>query len=158
MASKEALRRALLAAQERFLDVVRGLGPDDLALPTENPDWTVHDVLAHLASAERGLLTTIERVRRGEPVPPGYSADEWNARQVSKRRTLPLSDLLAEQAAGRVATVRALEDLPEAELRLVGQHISGEVLSVEALFARIASHQDEHLAQILRACRSRIGP
>ena len=68
MASKEALRRALLAAQERFLDVVRGLGPDDLALPTENPDWTVHDVLAHLASAERGLLTTIERVRRGEPV------------------------------------------------------------------------------------------
>ena len=61
------------------------------------PGWTVRELLAHLADAERGMLGQAQRTVRGEPaLPEGFDLARWNRRAVEKRATASTADLLEE--------------------------------------------------------------
>jgi uncharacterized protein (TIGR03083 family) len=71
-----------------FVEVVRGLTDARLAAPVlACPDWTVHDLLAHLTGSSTDLL--VGNV-------DGITTDPWSARQVGARRTRTAGELVAE--------------------------------------------------------------
>jgi len=73
------------------------------------PEWRVRDVLAHLVGVTADVLAgNIE----------GAATDPWTAAQVDARRSLPVSDLLAEWEAAGPAFDTMLDELP---FELVGQ-------------------------------------
>jgi uncharacterized protein (TIGR03083 family) len=94
-----------------LLAVLPGLSDDDWARPTELPGWSVHDLVAHLAAAERELL--------GDPHPAPLSAYGPHvlsdfARHmedgVDARRPVPDAVVVAELAGAlelRLPVVRA---------------------------------------------------
>ncbi|HST50199.1 maleylpyruvate isomerase family mycothiol-dependent enzyme [Jatrophihabitans sp.] len=89
----------------RVADLVAPL--DDATLQTLTPacpDWTVHDVLAHLAGAASSF---------GTPDFAGVGTDPWTAGHVGSRRDTPVADLLAE----RQACLPKLEKVPLDNLR-----------------------------------------
>jgi uncharacterized protein (TIGR03083 family) len=56
---------ALLKVQyERFADVLDALTPDEWALPTDCPGWSVHDVAAHVLGGMAGRTTLSELLRQ----------------------------------------------------------------------------------------------
>ena len=65
---RDAVVSALDDAFDGFVDVVDGLDPDEWALPTDCPGWTVQDVVSHIAGTEAMLL--------GRPTPEVALSDE----------------------------------------------------------------------------------
>jgi hypothetical protein len=117
-------------------------------------EWTVKDILAHLAAWEGEALLAAERVARGEP--DGYlveeSVDDWNRRRVEERRRLPLVDVIQEFNDNRDALLAALERCPEdggaggrdwweptGRLWWLTEHDSEHVAAIQAFHARAES-------------------
>ncbi len=75
----------------RVADLVAPL--DAAALQTRTPacpDWTVHDVLAHLAGGAASF---------GTPSYAGIGSDGWANEHVESRQGVPVADLIAEREA-----------------------------------------------------------
>jgi uncharacterized protein (TIGR03083 family) len=92
-------------SERRVAELVSPL--DDATLDTRTPacpDWTVRDMLAHLAGGAASF---------GTPSYVGLGTDPWAAEHVESRRGAALSDLLTER---RVCTPK-LEQLPEEDWR-----------------------------------------
>jgi uncharacterized protein (TIGR03083 family) len=68
-----------------------------------SPDWTVHDVLAHLAG---GPADALAGRMEGAPGP------EWTARHVAERRARPVAELTGEMAANQDAVAESTVDNP----------------------------------------------
>ncbi|MFE9172024.1 sterol carrier family protein [Streptomyces kebangsaanensis] len=63
-------RAAVLAQFGQVRDAVRTLAPEQLALPTRLGDWTVRDLIAHLAMTVASVGRALER---DEPAKPGLA-------------------------------------------------------------------------------------
>ncbi|MDQ1700581.1 MAG: hypothetical protein QOG34_2444 [Frankiaceae bacterium] len=84
------IARHYRSAHERIAEFARGLSDDDAGTPVPGtPQWSVHDVLAHLAAiptdALAGRLT-------------GVPTDEQTATQVAERKDRHVKELLDEWA------------------------------------------------------------
>ncbi len=141
---KTFIRQELAEARLLLLEAAAAIDDETAIAGTENPQWRVRDILAHLAGAERGLLRTVERfLARGE-LPPGFSLDIWNQRQVEKRQPAGVADLVAELAASRDEAWAMLDRLSDSEMDVAGLHPAGLPTTVAGLFLTIAYHELDH--------------
>jgi len=107
------------AEYERFLALLRALGPDDWDRPTDCTRWTVKDVAAHIVGETEAFASLPEfvhqwrhaaRVRR--EIGAHHLIDGVNEVEVRDRRSLSQAQLI-ERMAGRVdAAVRLRARLP----------------------------------------------
>lgn len=80
------------ACRERIAELVRDLPDDRAALRVAaTPEWTVHDVVAHLT----GIVADINAGKAD-----GVGSPARTAAQVDEREGVPIPDLLAEWSAG----------------------------------------------------------
>ena len=147
----ERLRAELNDSRAYLVSVAEQIGPEQALNSTENPLWNVHDLLSHLAGAERGMHATIKRFLAGEPLPEGFSLDYWNQRQVEKQKERSVSDLLAGLAASRVDTLALLDSLTDEQMQVRGMHPAGFESSVGGIFKVIAHHERIHGQEIALA-------
>lgn len=114
--SKDALLREMEAGFADLLSTVDGLSEEQMTRVWYG-DWSVRDILAHIAGWHREEIAMLERMARGErPVPESadYTDDDaWNARFVAKWRAASAGEVLAELKASKEAYVAAAERLPE---------------------------------------------
>ena len=114
--SKDALLREMEAGFAGLLDAVSGLSDEQLTRAWYG-DWSVRDILAHVAGWHREEIAMLERMARGErPVPESadYTDDDaWNARFAAKWRAASAGDVLAELKASEEAYLAAASRLPE---------------------------------------------
>ena len=114
--SKDALLREMDAGFAALLDAVDGLSEEQMTRVWYG-DWSVRDILAHVAGWHREEIAMLERMARGErPVPESadYTDDDaWNARFVAKWRAASAGEVLAELKATKEAYVAAASRLPE---------------------------------------------
>ncbi|HNS01327.1 MAG TPA: maleylpyruvate isomerase family mycothiol-dependent enzyme [Anaerolineae bacterium] len=148
---KQRIITQLAEARAYLFSVAGQIGPDQALASTENPAWNVHDLLAHLAGAERGLQGTVQRFLASQPLPADFSLDRWNVRQVEKQRERSVADLLASLEASRVDTLTLLESLSEEQLAVRGQHPAGFETSVGGIFRIMALHELDHGQEIALA-------
>ena len=147
----ERLRVELNDSRACLVSVAEQIGPEQALNSTENPLWNVHDLLGHLAGAERGMQATVKRFLAGEPLPEGFSLDYWNQRQVEKQKERSVPDLLAGLAASRVDTLALLDSLTDDQLAVRGVHPAGFESSVGGIFKVIAHHERMHGQEIALA-------
>lgn len=147
----EKLSRLLNESRAYLLSVVEQVGPEQALNSTENPAWNVHDLLAHLAGAERGLQATVNRFLAGQQLPDGFSLDYWNLRQVEKQKERSVPDLVASLKASRVETLALLDSLTDEQLKVRGMHPAGFETSVSGVFKVMAMHERNHGQEIALA-------
>jgi nitroimidazol reductase NimA-like FMN-containing flavoprotein (pyridoxamine 5'-phosphate oxidase superfamily)/uncharacterized damage-inducible protein DinB len=114
------------------------------------PDaWSVRDVVAHLADAERVFAYRALSIARGDPARlPSMEQDAWAAQAAGDAR--PLQELVDEWTASRRATVHLLRGLrPDAGTQI--GVASGRPVSVRALAWIIAGHELHHRALLVEA-------
>jgi uncharacterized protein (TIGR03083 family) len=148
---KQRIRDQLAESRAYLLSVAGQISPDQVLASTENPAWNVHDLLAHLAGAERGLQGTVQRFLAGQPLPEGFSLDYWNQRQVEKQKERSVADLLAGLAASRMDTLALLDSLSDEQLAVRGLHPAGFETSVGGIFRVMAMHELDHGQEIALA-------
>jgi uncharacterized protein (TIGR03083 family) len=91
--------------RERFVGLVRGLSPDELAAPVPAcPKWTVRDVLAHQVGVARDVET---RNMDGAP------GDAWTAAQIDRTRDDTVDALVEQWDASEPAVLAFLREHPQ---------------------------------------------
>lgn len=148
---RQRIHSELAESRAYLFSVAQQIGPEQVVASTENPAWNVHDLLAHLAVAERGLQGTVQRFLAGQPLPEGFSLDYWNQRQVEKQKEHSVADLLASLAASRVDTLSLLDSLSDEQLAVRGTHPAGFETSVGGIFRVMAMHELGHGQEIALA-------
>jgi uncharacterized damage-inducible protein DinB len=151
----QALHDYVTAAHEETWAVLTHLANEDFhkhVYSTGDVEWSVRDVLAHMADAERGLLGQIRRLLVGEPtVPDDFDLNRWNRSAVRKRAGQSPQEILGDLEQAHQNILAALSQVDPALLDRVGRHPSGKLLTVDGYFRRIADHRREHTADIQRA-------
>lgn len=115
--------------------------------------WSARQLLAHLAAIEWTYPKLIERAREAPAASGGagggFDMDAYNHRQVAKRADAPISDLLAEFARNRAATIAALRDADDDLLARPARSAGGVEGTLLGVFASVSiDHVREHLADL----------
>jgi len=119
MSKAEFLDR-IRTARAELNEALSGMSADELTHEAAVGEWSVKDVLAHLAAWTGETAMAVERAARGEEVGALItgSVDEWNARRVEERRRLPLVDVVQEFTETHDRLLAALEAAPEDRIPL----------------------------------------
>ncbi len=98
----------------QLLDQVLTLGPADLSRPVPaTPEWTVHDVVAHLVSIVTGILegdypaTWLVNIGKPEAI---EDLNAWTQRMVDARRSASAAELAGEWRHGLARLMPLLRD------------------------------------------------
>jgi uncharacterized damage-inducible protein DinB len=102
MTQEETLAR--LAQSRRALhQVTEGLSEEEMTQDQVEGEWTIKDVLGHIASWDKTCLEPLQRYANGEPFQVEVIEDylAWNDDQAAAKRDLPLDVVLDELAITR---------------------------------------------------------
>src|SRR5690606_7516229 len=115
----DTLVEKLRSEGEKIVSIFSSLKEDqwDQEVYTEGATWTVHSVLSHLVTSERGLLKLFERIRQGgEGAAEDFVIDRYNAAMQERTKGIPARELLEQYKEVRASAVAWVSGLSEAEL------------------------------------------
>jgi uncharacterized protein (TIGR03083 family) len=144
--SKAELLAALRSSRDEVLALVRGLPPERLEEGRYENGWNGRQILAHIASIEWTYPRLID-IARTPPAPADQSLptrtmkggnDAYNDRQVAKRASLSVAELLAEFEANRTATIRAVEAAHDGLFAVPIRSAGGVVGPLATVFHQVA--------------------
>jgi hypothetical protein len=120
--SKAAIIARLQTERNRLEQNLAGLKREDMLKPGVVREWSVKDVLAHLADWEAHMLVWMEAARRGDPVAeiePGLNwkqFDAFNQRIYARHRDQPLEEVEAYFHDTHCQFMEMVERMPEDEM------------------------------------------
>jgi uncharacterized damage-inducible protein DinB/predicted RNase H-like HicB family nuclease len=137
-AERSGLLEQLIGLDERALTEVLAVG-----------DWTVKEVLAHIAAWDRWVLREMKRMLRGEApdITTAQNEDAFNAANVPAWRNRALEEVLAELQEARATWVAWLETLPVEEF-FRRRSFQGDNWAFPGWLKVYWRHDAEHAAQI----------
>lgn len=145
--SKARILRRLETERRRLEKNLASLSPDDMLRRGVVSDWSVKDILCHLADWEERMPIWIEASRRGDPVAcpePGLTwkqLDKLNERIYAAHRDKPLIDVLEYFRRAHVEFMEMVEAMSENEMMATGRHaFIGNSGTVYKWFAAYAAH------------------
>lgn len=151
MGDREELLGRAEEARRAFLGAVEGLTEEQMTKPAVG-EWSIKDLLAHVASWDEMALPDIRRIARGDA--PALAAfdlkrvDEYNAMIMSLRRHFSLEQARRELDISRMSLLEAVGRLPDSAL-------------AEGQFARallqICTHHDVEHTEDIQVWRKREG-
>ena len=146
----EMLLSRLAAAPAHFQALLARLEDADSVTTVAAGEWSPHEVVAHMRATNDILEPRVFQVlvRPNTPL-IGFDDDRWL--QVLGYVKLPVTDLLQTMAWRRKELVNALRNVSPEDWERSGIHEVRGPMTVYELATQIAEHEDEHLAQIVRA-------
>jgi hypothetical protein len=136
--------RTLSSQQERVLRMLEPLGDAAAAYRYAPDKWSIKEMIGHLSDCERIFAYRLLRIGRGDATPLAFF-DENAYVPASQSDLRPLSDLVDEWRAIRLATIALVRGMPEEAWALRGT-VSTHPISARALLYIIVGHVDHHLA------------
>ena len=150
----DANERAELIARYReghgvVVEALTGIAEDELDRRPAPGEWTVREIVHHLADSE---MTSAIRLRKllveENPLIQGYDEPAF-ARRLTMDR--PLEASLDALSAARRSTAELLDRMAEADWHRSGTHAESGPYDAERWLGIYASHAHEHAEQIERA-------
>jgi hypothetical protein len=143
---KDELLGEMEKARSELRASYQGLSGEQMSRLGAVGEWSVKDVLSHVASWDEAMLADLVRIARGDTAAlasidlESASFDAANAAIMSQRRNVPLDEVVRGLDADRADVVAAVGRLPDSAL-------------AEGQFGRIllqitAAHDREHAASI----------
>jgi hypothetical protein len=117
-----------------------------LTVPHATGEWTVQDVLQHIADNERVFAYRMLRIARGDTTTlPGYDQEPYAVAACANDRTL--DDLWDEYVSVRRASITLLRSLSDEALAR-STDANGHVLTARAAAHIIVGHEQYHLRSL----------
>jgi hypothetical protein len=114
--TKDELIREEDRAWAELREVLATVSPDVIVEDGYQPDWSVKDLLAHVACWMAEAAQTLQQMRMGTYQDPKLDIDEVNARFYEACRDLDLHDVWAQLHSARGRMLEELDLLPEDRL------------------------------------------
>ncbi|WP_376792753.1 DinB family protein [Thermoflexus sp.] len=151
---KETLIRRIQEERERLLKALEGLPPEALSQEPVFGEWTVKDILAHIAVWQGRLITILFQLEQGRrPKDLGLSeaeVDALNERFYLEQKDRPLERVLADFHGTYQQLLKRLDRFSDADLTQPGRFpgVSGPLW--ELIAADTFEHDAEHRVDIER--------
>ena len=116
----------LASAAEDTIALFAGLSAKQLQTPvyTEEVQWTVRRVLAHLVTIEKTMHWLFRNILAGGPgSPEDFDVNRFNRRQPQKLDHLALPELIQRFQATRQETIAIVRDMTDADFDRRGRHV-----------------------------------
>ena len=113
---KERLFQRITTAWQELQDAIAGLPDAALRAPGAVGEWSVRDLLAHIATWEEEALKALPVIVEGGKLPRYASQggiDAFNARQQEAKRHLSLDRLRLEMASTHQRLLALIDRVPE---------------------------------------------
>ena len=167
MVDKQDASESLMLNVQRAEKMAANLTEADLAKPVygaEEPEWTVKDILAHLASMGASPSFFIGMAQRamssssgggGGGMPADFDVNAFNNQQVAARKDKTLFDLLAEFRQGHEKGVEMIAAMPDELLtfQMPNPFQGGMSTALEMIEGSCCDHEAQHLMDIAQALR-----
>lgn len=155
MSVTQELITAFERAPEKLRAAVAGLTREELTARPGPGDWSIHEVVVHLADSDCLAIDRMKRILT-EDNPPLMYADETEY----IRRLFPheqsLEDALLIMEVERRQFARVLRKLPPEAFARVGNHNRKGKVTLADMVQGYVNHVDEHMP-FIRGKRERLG-
>ena len=151
--TKQELLSRLEDERARLEDVTRALTPDQMTSAGAVGDWSVKDVLAHLAMWTSRCVTVVFQAEQGQqPEDVGAMLDDFealNAEDYQLQKDRSLEQVLSDFRGTHRQLLRRLNAWAEADLANKKRfaYLRGQSLG-EFINSEVADHDAEHRQQI----------
>jgi hypothetical protein len=135
------------------IQVVDGFPEVGWDMPGACGDWSVKDIIAHLASYECVLIEVLKTFQGDEPTPNIlkflHHLREFNAAEVQVRKYLPAQQVMNEYQDTQVQTTSLLMEIPDDKVQQTGtMPWYSRDCCLADFIQRHYEHTHEHCAQI----------
>jgi len=145
--TKRDLLEAIRKGRAEFEAALEGLTPEQMTAPGAMGEWSVQDILGHIAMWESRLVTTLYALERGVPPQTFHTqaeVDKVNAESYAEQRDRPLERVLADFHAVHAQLLKRLEAAKERDLTNPKRF---EWMEGEPLEKLVAGDTFEHYAE-----------
>ncbi len=152
MSDPTALTADLLAEARKIEQLVSSLSGSDLNRRETPNDWSVRQIIHHIADVEVGdAMRLRQMLAHDAPLIVAYDENRFAEKLHYDR---PIAASLATFSALRASNAAILERIPNADWSRQGRHEEHELYTVEILVHRSIEHDRLHLQQMQRALNS----
>ena len=152
MSDPTALTADLLAEARKIEQLVSSLSESDLNRRETPNDWSVRQIIHHIADVEVGdAMRLRQMLAHDAPLIVAYDEGLFAERLHYDR---PIAASLATFSALRASNAAILERIPGADWSRQGRHEEHALYTVEILVHRSIEHDRLHLQQMQRALNS----
>jgi hypothetical protein len=145
--SKDALLEEIASERRRLEQNITAVAREEMTMPGVVGEWSMKDLLAHLAAWEQLFLSWYTAGLRGQqPQTPvvgrGKRAiDALNACIYEQNRARPLDDVLAEFARSYEQVLATVREIPEEDIFTPARHAwTGGLLLLSYITANTSEH------------------
>src|SRR5690606_3827662 len=130
----------------RLRETVDSLGDEDLSKTYRDGSWTVRQLVHHIADSQLNMYQRLKLALTDEnPTVPNFNQDEW-AIQPDTKLPVESSIKMLEGINERIVSLGS--SLNEEQLNRTFIHQKNGVISVATKVAKLAWHEEHHLAHI----------
>ena len=151
----ETIVTKLNAEREKLVATLESTREDQRRQPIYESGWTLYEIAAHIASAEKENIRFIRQTLEQDGarhLPQGrvFSLDEWNAQAVGKRAAQSWAERMAEMREARQRTLDTIESVTPEQLTHRGTHAVWGEKSAEGMFKILYLHDIMHRGDVSR--------
>ena len=133
----------------RLRDTVDNLGQEELSKTYREGSWTVHQLVHHIADSQLNMYQRLKMALTDEnPAVPDFDQDKW-AIQPDTKLPVESSIKMLEGINERIVSLGS--SLTEEQLARVFTHQKNGEITVATKVAKLAWHEEHHLAHIKNA-------
>ena len=144
MTTQEILDK-ITTSREQLLIAIENITPEQMMTPGVNGDWTLKDILAHLAAWQSRLVRLLFQLeRRQKPQWDVRDLDGMNAETYANQKDRSLDAVLADFYEVYDQVITRVENL---DARALAQRIGNAILT-DIIAANTYEHDEEHIPQI----------
>jgi uncharacterized damage-inducible protein DinB len=149
MDPEQAFEKMEESRQELFATITE-LSRAEMCNTQVEGEWTIRDILAHLAAWDQISLEAMRAYLApdGVRVPIITDHDGWNAEQTATRKSSPLEEVLKELARVRLELLAIMDGLSEQQWEQVHTLPWGAKGTPADLLSGLAWHEMEHIKAI----------
>jgi hypothetical protein len=140
---KETLLKEMEASIEDVIQEVYNLSEEEFETHVITGTWTAKEILSHIAAWDLEFINMSKKIIKGEHIPKFSDFDTFNAREVTKRRTLTRDEIIGEVKKNRKTYIGFLVGMSAEKLTE-----PKKAFTIESLARDIMSHDRYHVQQI----------
>ena len=143
-----------LTESRAYLDSILAQVADrwDVPVYSDGLEWTVRQIVLHLADAEKGHNLQVRNIAEGRDIiPEDFDLERYNRRQTEKSAERTLESALHELETHRQELMDWLFTIDENLLAAKGRHATLKIMTVDEILETLVQHERTHADDIARA-------
>lgn len=139
---------ALVVAREALFTSITGLTEEQFRRRPGNGNWSIVEILAHVAAARRRAYAQVCRLLSDPGCVLPVLTDEERQREAGLGRRLPPPQIIHDLIGSYRRITELLAELREDDIHRSGFDSDGRPVSIQVILSELAAHEIEHAAQI----------